>query len=137
VNVNPFHLAIRVADLEASRAFYGELLGCPEGRSADTWVDFNFYGHQLVCHLAPCDDAPLHTNGDLYLDPYSGLDISAQVSVGGDLYRDGRCCSIDAVNDLQQITVVVVLVTLNKTTLIARGGIRQVFQAAVFVIITA
>lgn len=75
MNVNPFHLAIRVADLGASRAFYGELLGCPEGRSADTWVDFNFYGHQLVCHLAPCDDAPLHTNavdGDAVPVPHFG-----------------------------------------------------------------
>ena len=47
----PFHLAIPVTDLALSRAFYGELLGCSEGRSAERWVDFNFYGHQLVCHL--------------------------------------------------------------------------------------
>jgi extradiol dioxygenase family protein len=49
----PFHLAIPVQDLAKARAFYGGLLGCPEGRSASRWVDFNFYGHQLVCHLAP------------------------------------------------------------------------------------
>jgi extradiol dioxygenase family protein len=49
----PFHLAIRVRDLAESRRFYGELLGCPEGRSAATWVDFDFFGHQLVCHVAP------------------------------------------------------------------------------------
>jgi len=49
----PFHLAIPVHDLAAARAFYGGLLGCPEGRSAERWVDFNLYGHQLVCHLAP------------------------------------------------------------------------------------
>jgi extradiol dioxygenase family protein len=47
----PFHLAIRVRDLEESRRFYGQLLGCEEGRSSTTWVDFNFFGHQLVCHL--------------------------------------------------------------------------------------
>jgi extradiol dioxygenase family protein len=47
----PFHLAIPVHDLAAARAFYGGLLGCPEGRSAACWVDFNLYGHQLVCHL--------------------------------------------------------------------------------------
>lgn len=47
----PFHLAIPVHDLDAARAFYGGLLGCPEGRSSDTWVDFDLYGHQLVCHL--------------------------------------------------------------------------------------
>jgi extradiol dioxygenase family protein len=47
----PFHLAICVRDLAAARAFYGELLGCPEGRSAGDWVDFDFFGHQLVCHV--------------------------------------------------------------------------------------
>jgi len=47
----PFHLAIPVHDLAGARAFYGGLLGCPEGRSAKRWVDFNLYGHQLVCHL--------------------------------------------------------------------------------------
>jgi uncharacterized protein len=51
--LSPFHLAFPVHDLGAARAFYGELLGCPEGRSADDWVDFNFYGHQIVAHLAP------------------------------------------------------------------------------------
>lgn len=47
----PFHLAVRVHDLDAARSFYGDLLGCAEGRSAETWVDFNFYGHQFVVHL--------------------------------------------------------------------------------------
>jgi len=50
--LTPFHLAIAVRDLAAARAFYGRLLGCAEGRSAETWVDFNFFGHQLVCHFA-------------------------------------------------------------------------------------
>lgn len=49
----PFHLAFPVHDLSAARAFYGELLGCPEGRSSPDWIDFNFYGHQIVAHLAP------------------------------------------------------------------------------------
>ena len=49
--LTPFHLAIPVRDLAAARAFYGELLGCPEGRSAADWVDFDFFGHQLVCHV--------------------------------------------------------------------------------------
>ena len=48
---SPFHLAIHVTDLEAARRFYGGLLGCAEGRSADTWVDFDFFGHQLSLHL--------------------------------------------------------------------------------------
>ena len=49
----PFHLAFPVDDLAAARRFYGELLGCPEGRSADEWVDFDLHGHQIVAHLAP------------------------------------------------------------------------------------
>lgn len=46
----PFHLAIPVDDIAEARRFYGELLGCPEGRSAEDWVDFDFFGHQLVTH---------------------------------------------------------------------------------------
>ena len=49
----PFHLAFPVDDLVAARRFYGELLGCPEGRSADHWVDFDLHGHQIVAHLVP------------------------------------------------------------------------------------
>ena len=49
----PFHLAFPVKDLAEARAFYGDLLGCPEGRSSPDWVDFNFYGHQIVAHLSP------------------------------------------------------------------------------------
>ena len=49
--MRPFHLAFTVHDLAAARAFYGELLGCPEGRSAETWIDFDLYGHQIVAHL--------------------------------------------------------------------------------------
>lgn len=49
----PFHLAFPVTSLAQARAFYGGLLGCPEGRSSDEWVDFNFHGHQIVAHLSP------------------------------------------------------------------------------------
>jgi len=49
----PFHLAFPVHDLDEARAFYGGLLGCPEGRSAAGWVDFDFFGHQIVAHLDP------------------------------------------------------------------------------------
>jgi len=48
-----FHLAFPVRDLAEARAFYGDLLGCPEGRSAEEWVDFDFFGHQIVAHLSP------------------------------------------------------------------------------------
>ncbi|MDP4065092.1 hypothetical protein IMCC1933_17210 [Rhodobacteraceae bacterium IMCC1933] len=51
--LTPFHLAINVTDLEATRVFYGEVLGAKEGRSAPTWVDFDFFGHQLSFHLGP------------------------------------------------------------------------------------
>jgi extradiol dioxygenase family protein len=50
-----FHLAFPVRDLAEARAFYGELLGCPEGRSSPDWIDFDFYGHQIVAHLAPSE----------------------------------------------------------------------------------
>jgi uncharacterized protein len=49
----PFHLAFPVTDLSDARRFYGELLECPEGRSSDTWIDFDLFGHQIVTHLAP------------------------------------------------------------------------------------
>jgi len=51
--LSPFHLAFPVHDLAAARAFYGGLLGCPEGRSSEQWVDFDLRGHQIVAHLAP------------------------------------------------------------------------------------
>lgn len=49
--LRPFHLAVVVHDLAQARSFYGGLLGCSEGRSSSRWVDFNFFGHQFVCHL--------------------------------------------------------------------------------------
>ena len=53
MNIAPFHLAFPVTDLARARAFYGGLLGCPEGRSSSEWIDFDFFGHQIVAHLAP------------------------------------------------------------------------------------
>ena len=49
--IQPFHLAIPVSNLEEARVFYRDLLGCTEGRSSDDWVDFDFFGHQLVIHV--------------------------------------------------------------------------------------
>ncbi|MDB5842269.1 MAG: putative dioxygenase of extradiol dioxygenase family [Herminiimonas sp.] len=57
-NLQPFHLAFPVQDLDAARKFYGEVMGCTEGRSSDEWIDFNFYGHQIVAHLAPAPVSP-------------------------------------------------------------------------------
>jgi hypothetical protein len=65
----PFHLAFPVDDLAAARHFYGELLGCPEGRSADHWVDFDLRGHQIVAHLAPDQMRRRSTN------PVDGEDV--------------------------------------------------------------
>ncbi len=51
--MNPFHLAIPVSNLSICRKFYHKILECEEGRSSDHWVDFNFFGHQLVIHQKP------------------------------------------------------------------------------------
>jgi extradiol dioxygenase family protein len=76
MSLPPFHLAFPVDDLAAARRFYGELLGCPEGRSAPEWVDFDLYGHQIVAHLAP-DQAPRRTtnavDGEDVPVPHFGL----------------------------------------------------------------
>ena len=66
--MRPFHLAFPVNDLVAARAFYGGVLGCHEGRSADQWIDFDLYGHQIVAHLAPGPRAT-HAN------PVDGHDV--------------------------------------------------------------
>ncbi len=59
----PFHLAFPVRDLAEARSFYGELLECPEGRSSDEWIDFNFFGHQIVAHLSPDECRETATSG--------------------------------------------------------------------------
>jgi extradiol dioxygenase family protein len=59
----PFHLAFPVQDLEATRQFYTRILGCRTGRSSETWIDFDLYGHQIVAHLAPAG-AQMHNPVD-------------------------------------------------------------------------
>lgn len=86
MSLSPFHLAFPVDDLAAARRFYGELLGCPEGRSATDWVDFDLFGHQIVAHLAPgevrrrstskvdCENVPVpHFGVVLGMDEWSML----------------------------------------------------------------
>jgi len=63
-SIAPFHLAFPVADLASTRRFYGELLGCPEGRSSSEWIDFDLFGHQIVAHLAPPKTADHHNEVD-------------------------------------------------------------------------
>lgn len=60
--LRPFHLAFPVHCLKTAREFYGERMGCPEGRSSDQWIDFNFYGHQIVAHLAPDECTAISTS---------------------------------------------------------------------------
>jgi len=72
----PFHLAFPVHDLEAARAFYGGMLGCPEGRSSEEWIDFDFFGHQIVAHLVPGHDPAVagnHVDGHDVPVPHFGV----------------------------------------------------------------
>ncbi|MDG1873898.1 MAG: VOC family protein [Mariniblastus sp.] len=61
-DVTPFHIAFPVNDLEAARTFYGEVLGCAEGRSSEQWIDFNLFGHQIVAHYQSGYVSDNHTN---------------------------------------------------------------------------
>ncbi|MBW7946652.1 MAG: VOC family protein [Sphingomonadaceae bacterium] len=74
MSLQPFHLAFPVDDLAAARRFYGGLIGCAEGRSSESWVDFDFFGHQIVAHLAPA--GRIHRNpvdGDQVPVPHFGI----------------------------------------------------------------
>jgi uncharacterized protein len=66
--LTPFHIAFPVDDLAKARAFYGNVLGCPEGRSSDEWIDFDLFGHQIVAHLAKEKSARIH-------NPVDGHDV--------------------------------------------------------------
>lgn len=66
----PFHLAFPVHDLNLARNFYRDVLGCQEGRSSDTWIDFNLFGHQIVAHLDPNAG-----NGKAIANPVDGHDV--------------------------------------------------------------
>mmetsp|Transcript_8954 Transcript_8954/g.32969 ORF Transcript_8954/g.32969 Transcript_8954/m.32969 type:complete len:189 (+) Transcript_8954:38-604(+) len=75
----PFHLAFPTHNVQASRDFYGGLLQCPEGRSSERWVDFNLYGHQIVCHQVDGYTADASANavdGDPVPVPHFGLAMS-------------------------------------------------------------
>lgn len=69
-NIQPFHLAIPVDSLEQNRIFYRDTLGCEEGRSSDHWVDFNFFGHQLVIHVQEKQNSPVAKG-----NPVDGKDV--------------------------------------------------------------
>lgn len=94
MSLPPFHLAFPVHDLAAARRFYGDLLGCPEGRSSSAWVDFNFHGHQIVAHLAP-EEAGHHAtsavDGDAVPVRHFGavLELAAWQALADRLVRAG------------------------------------------------
>ena len=81
--ISPFHIAFPVDDLDAAREFYGNVLGCPEGRSSDQWIDFNLYGHQIVAHYKPpAKDHDSHSNpvdGHAVPVPHFGVVLQWQV----------------------------------------------------------
>ena len=68
--LSPFHIAFPVDDLAAARAFYGGVLGCPEGRSAESWIDFDLFGHQIVAH-----HQPVGAGRALHHNPVDGHDV--------------------------------------------------------------
>lgn len=91
--MSPFHLAIPVDDLDAARAFYGGVLGCSEGRSAETWIDINLFGHQLVVHRVArgvvqgrnrvdSDDIPVPHFG-VVLDPTAFAALAGRLRAAG------------------------------------------------------
>ena len=81
MSLPPFHLALPVDDLAAARRFYGDLLGCPEGRSAGHWIDFDLFGHQIVAHFAPEQVRSRSTNpvdGEEVPVPHFGIVLDRQ-----------------------------------------------------------
>ena len=80
--LSPFHVAFPVDNLAAARRFYGEVLGCPEGRSADHWIDFDLYGHQIVAHLIAGPRRPVAghnpVDGDAVPVPHFGVVLSLE-----------------------------------------------------------
>ena len=76
MSLHPFHLAFPVDDLQAARHFYSGVMGCNEGRSSDTWIDFDFFGHQIVAHLSPNasqDAVSSHVDGHGVPVPHFGV----------------------------------------------------------------
>jgi extradiol dioxygenase family protein len=101
VSLRPFHLAIPVDDLAAARSFYGGVLGCPQGRSAATWIDFDLMGHQLVVHQSPrrtsADAAVNAVDGDDVPVPHFGvvLSLEAWEALAGRLRAAGVAFGIE------------------------------------------
>lgn len=85
-HVRPFHIAFPVHDLALAQEFYGGLMGCPEGRSSEEWIDFNLYGHQIVAHLKPGHEAALHHNAvDSHAVPVPHFGVILEMEQWNDL----------------------------------------------------
>lgn len=94
-DLHRFHLAMPVHDLDSAREFYGELLGCPEGRSAEHWFDFDLFGHQFVAHLDALHPGPVtrtnQVDGDavpvphfgVLLDPTTWAELAERLTAAG------------------------------------------------------
>lgn len=86
MSLRPFHLAFPVHDLDAARAFWGGVMGCPEGRSSAEWIDFDFFGHQIVAHLVPdgqgagedADDGANSVDGHQVPVPHFGIVLTLE-----------------------------------------------------------
>ena len=92
MSLRPFHLAFPVDDLAAARDFYGSVMGCAEGRSSDEWIDFDFYGHQIVTHLAPGqagDRASNQVDGLGVPVPHFGIVLTMEDWQALDEFREG------------------------------------------------
>jgi extradiol dioxygenase family protein len=81
--LTPFHIAFPVDNLDAARTFYGETLGCPEGRSSNEWIDFDFFGHQIVAHYKPREtdpEDPFHNKVDGHAVPVPHFGVVLSMS---------------------------------------------------------
>jgi catechol 2,3-dioxygenase-like lactoylglutathione lyase family enzyme len=97
VALTPFHVALQVRDLAEARRFYGDTLGCSEGRTAPDWVDFNMYGHQFVCHrnpqLGPAGRIGAHFNASRASSPRSSFWILRATRSSSSPSQTSRSCS--------------------------------------------
>lgn len=95
MSLRPFHLAFPVHDLAAARSFYGNLLGCREGRSSDHWIDFDLYGHQIVAHLDPAmEPRPVHNSVDGHEVPVPHFGVVLTMPQWEDLAERLKAASI-------------------------------------------
>ena len=93
--LTPFHIAFPVDDLDAARTFYGTTLGCPEGRSSAEWIDFDFFGHQIVAHLSPNAPGKRHANEvDGHAVPVPHFGVVLEMSVWQQLADRARDAGI-------------------------------------------